>query len=750
MKKILSLILSAVMLFSLCLPAFAGGSSAALLNIYGDNMLFKQNTDAVFTGTAQGGARIDAELINAAGDTVKKGYGYANRSGGFRVSIPAPAGSYDRYTVKLYENGILFRTLQNVVFGELWLASGQSNMQYSLSGVYGGMEMYADGAVLSEWIRAFSVPPVTPYKGSNERIPVDPQNDIEGAFWTTGAQMNIYGISAVAYYFAEKLRQQLDMPVGVISASLGGSSIASWLSRDAIDGNAQVKQDFENAGEYITVDEWDEYGQSMYYDMTANYDLKIAPLAPFNITGMIWYQGETDVILQWKNGRYSRAFDLMQRSYSELFGFEDGLMPIVWTTLASYYYTDESPMEEMNYEFVQLRDACPESRALISIYDVPLDYLPDMGAIHPAIKQPVGERMANAAMGLVYGGDEAYLGTSVKNAEVKDGSVFVTLNNTGAGLVCGGKKLFGFSVCGENGVYVEADAEIVSPDTIRIFSEYVTEPVSAAYAYSMSALDSNLYVQSENGDVTPASCFVTDKSAGVKYTKYTAWADCENSSSWRVLADSSADGVYDMWESRGAQLGYDAESAFSGENGLRISGSSLTGFSVSPKMSYKEKLDKIICSDFENDFSDYGVLAFKVRNNGDKDAEITGIKLYKNAAVWYMPALKDGTDTSFTVPADGEWYTVEYDLNRLYLFGNKGGAVYANEKISDIKDIKLCFNAANADISIDEFRFAPEEQQGATSFEGSFEACDNLFELLCAFFTETIAKILKFFPTAVC
>lgn len=750
MKKFSSFILAVIMLFAVCVPAFAADTNAKLLNIYGDNMLFKQKCEAVFSGTAQGGARIDVELVNSAGVTVKNGYAYANRSGKFNAGLFAPAGSYENYTVRLYENGVLFRTLNNVVFGELWLASGQSNMQYEMSGTIDGGKLYAEGDKLNEWVRALFVPPVTPYQGSTEKIPAVPQNDIEGAFWITGTDARISVVTAVGYFFADMLEKELHMPVGVISASLGGSSIGSWLSRDAVDSDARVKQDFADAGEYIEINAWDEYGQSMFYDMTANFNLKIAPLAPFNISGMIWYQGETDVIYQWKTDRYSRAFDLMQRSYTENFGYADGLLPIVFTSLASYYYTEEYPMSELNYEFTQMSIARPESRALISIYDVPLDYTDAMGAIHPGYKQPVGERMANAAMGLLYGGDKAYTGAALSGVSIKDGGIEVTFDNTGSGLVCGGDKLFGFSVCGENGVYVQAEAEIISPDTVRIYSDYVAEPVSAAYAYDISNQDANLFTKTSGGETVAVNLFVTDKNAGSRYVKFTAWADCEGAECWRVLADSSHSGVYNTWNVSDADISFDSASAFSGSNGLHITGASPSGFTVGPKMTYREKAKNVVCSDFENDFSDYGCISFRARNNGADAAEIKELRLYKDAAVWYAPAVSGGTASSVSLPADGEWHTVSFDLNRLYLFGNKGGAVYSNEKISEITKIELKFNAKKADISLDEFRFAPETEQGKTSFKGAFDASENIFEYFCAFFTEFISKILRLFPTAYC
>lgn len=400
------------MIIGCAVTASAEKSMAKLYNVYGDGMLFEQNKEAVFAGTSKPDSEITAELYN--GDKlVASGKSVALKDGTFEVSFIAPSGSYDEYTVILKENSSEFATLKNVVFGELWLASGQSNMMYPLSQSRTGREMFANRQLLSEHLRVLLVPGYPGNTVTPEFTYADPQLNIEGAQWVTGENLAVYNVSAVAYFFAADLMKELDMPVGILNASLGGSAIASWLSREAIDGDAEVKNDFVSNGLYIEQSDWDTNGQNVYTDMTANYNHKIEALKNFRPSGMIWYQGESDIGSS--GDRYSRAFDLMQRSYSELFGFENGLMPIIYTHLASFLYSDDTFMiADRNIDFTEMQKMRPESRATVTIYDVPLTYIPEAGAIHPECKEEIGERMAFAAKSLVYGDDESYTAASVK------------------------------------------------------------------------------------------------------------------------------------------------------------------------------------------------------------------------------------------------------------------------------------------------------------------------------------------------
>ena len=511
MKRLLSVLLAAALCLGSIVSAFAvPQASAQLYSFYGDDMLFAEKKQAVFAGTATGGVRVTCTLLDDAGQVAAKGQGSVNKSGRFSVAVPAPAGSYAEYTAVLELEGVEFARLHGIVFGALWISGGQSNMQMPLGGCETGFAMQEKGETGSRWLRFLQVPSYVAYAGDTERFPLDPQYDIPGSFWLRGDDAQAFGVSAVSFLFAQKLQQTLDMPVGVLSTSLGGSSIYSWLSRDAIDSDEGVKADLRNTGCYFDADDWQETGHDVYVDMTANYNKKIEPLRVFSPAGMIWYQGETDIFRGVAYGAYSRAFELLQTSWSHLFGFDEAeRMPIVYTQIASYPYGADR-LQNFNVELSEMQNAQPQSRAMVPIYDVPLTYRTESGAIHPTDKLPVALRMAYAAEGLVYGKRSAYTAATVQSAEVRDGSVTVRLRNVGSGLVCTDGKLRGFSVCGADGVFVQADAEITGRDSLVISAPEVLHPAAAAYAFSEVNALSNLYASDGNGKALPVSPFVID------------------------------------------------------------------------------------------------------------------------------------------------------------------------------------------------------------------------------------------------
>lgn len=735
MKKIISLFLAAVMCFGFISVASAESISASLYNIYGDGMLFEQNKPAVFAGTANEGSEITAELYTADGTLFAKGSSAAKADGTFAVSFLSPSGGYEEYTVILKENSAEFAKLSNVVFGELWLSSGQSNMQYPLAQSRTGREMFANGQKLSKWLRVLLVPAYPGNTVGPEFTYAEPQSDIEGATWVTGENFSVYNMSAVAYFFAERLMEELDMPVGILNASLGGSAIASWLSREAIDGNSAVKNSLVSDGSYIELSDWEADEQNIYTDMTANYNHKIEALGNFRPVGMIWYQGESDVGASGEV--YANAFDLMQKSYSEHFGFENGLMPIIYTQLASFLYSDDTfIIPDRNLDFTEIQRAVPDSRAMVTIYDVPLTYIPEAGAIHPECKEEIGWRMAFAAENLVYGGENSYTAATVKNSVIQDGAVYVTLENTGDGLVALGDELFGFAVCGENGVYVQADAEIVSPDTVKIWSEYVAAPHSASYAYSISNLRSNLYASADGKPTLPVSQFITNPEAGAHYWIDKEWADCSSEQIWHLAYGSDKHiGFYDSWAADGADISYGGEAI-----NIRSGNES---FSANPLMTFD---GSDLFHDTDTDYSDYGKMSFYLRNNGSEAVTLSKVKFAVNPLLWYAPEVNNSKDIETVIPADGEWHRVTVNLNKLYLYGNEGGAARPCSRLHNVSEIKFEFSGSGeSNISIDSIRFAPSEGKNGMSFDADINKADTVLEKITAFFVTVIGTVLSIF-----
>ncbi|MBQ8764229.1 MAG: hypothetical protein IJZ07_09025 [Clostridia bacterium] len=739
-KKIISVLLVLSMVFAFMPAAFAEEATAKLYTFFGDGMLFKQNEEAVISGTGKAGSKIVSELYNADNSLVESGEATVSADGTFAVAFDAPAGGYDEYTVVLKCNDAEFAKLKNVVFGELWIANGQSNMQYPLAQAKRGREMFANQQKLSKNLRVLLVPAIPEYKGSVELAPVDPQPDIPGAQWVTGENPVVYSMSAVAYFFAEELLEELDVPVGILNVSLGGTSIASWISREAIDDDAQVKNDFVSSGDYIEKSEWNEKNFNISIDMTINYNLKMEALKNFRVSGMIWYQGESDIMMGWSGERYARAFDLMQRSYTELYNYQDGLMPIIYTQLAPYYYSDGGyNLTNMNIAFTDIQKQRPESRAVVSVNDIPVTFIPEAGLIHPESKEEISDRMAYAAMGMVYGEYETYTAPTLKDAEIKDGSIYVSFNNIGNGIKSKGDTVYGFALCGKDGVYVQANAEIIGENSVRIWSENVPDPCSASYAYCVSNQRANLYATDKNGFAMPVSPFVTDKNYCTHFYKDKIWADCEDEFIWHTETDAVSK-FYPSWTAENADISASANDAYSGEKGMNIKAKDKS-FSVTPVLTYEDDGKATAFFDTDTDYSDYSEMSFYVKNNGKTDAVFEGVKFTKDLVAWYSAFSGE------VIPADGEWHKITVNLNRVNLFGNECGFGYTNERLDNVINLEFMFSSSeeNSDIGFDCIRFTPSTEKVSAGFDADIADADTPFEFVSALFVRFIGLFANLF-----
>ena len=170
-----------------------------------------------------------------------------DENGDWSVSLSAQKGGYDAYTIVVKENGQAVKTLRDVLVGELWLAAGQSNMEFMVSQSVGGSELIASAK--DAFLRFLLEPSVPAGRESNQ--PVDPTWDVDGAKWGYGNVAGDVGnVSAVAYTMALELRRELDVPVGIINSALGATVIETWMSRESIEENAQVKQVLVDRGIY--------------------------------------------------------------------------------------------------------------------------------------------------------------------------------------------------------------------------------------------------------------------------------------------------------------------------------------------------------------------------------------------------------------------------------------------------------------------------------------------------------------------
>ncbi len=729
-RKFIALILCIPFAFSFNLNLFASGvndvSSAKLYRIYDDNMLFKHSTDAVFAGEATPGSAVECRLVNSDGETIREGNSVVGSDGKFTVSFIAPEGSFENYSVVLSENGGVFKELRNVAFGELWLASGQSNMDMPLGQTALGSQMQKNAEKGSEWMRFLLVPSLAEYNGSEENIPLYPQDDVAGSEWFDGTDNSIYSFSGVAYFFAQELYKKLDMPLGIVQSSLGGTSIRSWISKEAIDSDADVRNILQSRNEYISAEEWDSISHNHFLDMSGNYNKKIAPLRHFRPSGMIWYQGESDIMLQAKSGEYSKQLDLLQRSYSELFTC-DGLLPLIFTQVTPYGYSSDFSMQKFNIELSEFQAENEQKRALVTVHDIPLTYTSEIHAIHPLTKFPIGQRMAFCADGLVYGKHTDFSAPSFEKAEISGNEIIITFRNTGNGLVSDGKELKGFAICSQNGIYLPAKAEIISENTVRVYNSSIESPLSVTYGITQSNCRSNLFANLD-GFRMPASPFISDKNYDRQFWKDSGWTDCDSEQIWRTHTNELS-GFYPVWKSENSSLEISGSSAFSGEGGISLI-SENRKFSASPLL---HNPNGQLFFDVSNDFSSFTTLSFRIRNNSSDEIRFSNLELV-GKLLSCSPIVSDSNVCGAVIPADGQWYTVTLDLTQLRLFATP--FIFAPGNISgDFKDIRLNFENENgglADIDIDEFDFSSSKTDfsSGSSIRAFFDEFARFFAII--------------------
>lgn len=708
-KRVIAFLMAAVLLLSAGTAAWAadgGQTDAALYTTYGDSMLFQQNDEAIFAGTAAAGSAIRCELLNAQNETVKSADTVAAADGTFRLGFTAPAGGYDAYTVVLTQNGVPFATLRDVVFGELWLAGGQSNMHLFLRFCKQGMEMMEKQQVGSEYIRFLDTPLNPTYKGDENLFPDEPQADIPGARWIKGNSTDIYNVSAVAYAFAEKLQKDLDMPVGVLTDYLGGTLIRTWLSREGIESNAALKNMMSG---YIASSKWKEEDCGVN-TMTALYNKKTAPLANFRPAGLIWYQGESDSNRE--HGYYTEAFAQMQKDLTKLFGRGENTLPAVISLTANHALAGLNSFQKLNAELGEIQQLSSDTRAVISISDISLDYTQASQTCHPIDKQPVGERMAVAAQGLVYGKYTIdHSAPVLKSAKIEGSGMLLTFTNVADGLAAKGSVLRGFTLCGKDGVFLPADAEIVGKDTVKVHCDEIETPVAAMYGQGLITTRCNLFSTREGELYLPACSAVSDWAYfdDDNIWQDFGWTDCDTNTIWREETLETA-GYYDIWQGNNADVTVSESAAYKGEGGLAVNGSG--AFSVGPITTYADAYkDNEIkpFAEFMSDWRGFGTLSVMLKNNGSAPVAVEGIKIYTDETRFVQPVVQGTQSASYTLPADGQWHKVTYDLSYLLFNGRNLPVVATNRYLKNVQNVQFCFNAeGQTELAMDDLRFAAD------------------------------------------
>lgn len=409
-NKTYSFLLAAVSL--LAAPAAA---KVALPNVFGDNMVLQQGKPLNIWGTADAGERVTVRVKNQTVRTT------AADDGRWSVVIKPLGVSAKavRFTVAGRDNSI---SLSGVLVGEVWLASGQSNMEYSMNAhpKYCKPRKGDPDRLLHEYESAAD--PLMRIMYVEKKLDRD---TLPTAGWQVAGRESLREFSAAAYFFAKSLRDSLGVPVGVISSSWGGTAIETWTPAAMYRGSAAFGGKMD--GNRLRTN-----GESVGW----RYDRMIAPIAPMTLRGFLWYQGETNLI----NGDtdiYEEKMCLLVDGWRK--AWDDTSLP--------FYYVQISPLDystRREYSIPKTWQDLPrfwdaQTRCLETISGtgmvVTTDIPENLRDIHPPYKWIVGERLARIALNKTYGRtDVVCSGPTVRSITAEDDKLVVEFDNTGGGL----------------------------------------------------------------------------------------------------------------------------------------------------------------------------------------------------------------------------------------------------------------------------------------------------------------------------
>jgi sialate O-acetylesterase len=436
-----------------CLQGGQVQADVKLPSLIGDGMVLQQGMKVPLWGTADPDEKVTVQFQDQ------------------KVAATARDGKWSVVFDKLKAGGPFEMTItgkntirvKNVLVGEVWICSGQSNMEMKVVNSANAREVIANAT--NPMIRLFTV----------KRIKADkPLSDVTGN-WSECTPQTLPGFSAVGYFFGRDLEKALGVPVGLIHTSWGGTPAEFWTSRAVLDAYPELKG---------------LNGSQLYNGM-------IAPLIPYAIRGATWYQGESNAKGAYQ---YRTLFPAMIKNWRD--DWKQGDFPFLFVQLAPYKKIEKEPQES---DWAELREA--QLLTSLKVPNTAMAVITDVGDekdIHPKRKEPVGARLALAALGLAYGKEVVYSGPLYDNMHVEGNKAVLAFTHIYGGLVAKDGPLTGFTIAGEDKKFVNAEAEIRN-NAVVVWSARVDKPIAVRYGWA-NYPTGNLW----NRDGLPASPFRTD------------------------------------------------------------------------------------------------------------------------------------------------------------------------------------------------------------------------------------------------
>ncbi|PCJ92273.1 MAG: sialate O-acetylesterase [Flavobacteriaceae bacterium] len=438
-------------------------AKVVLPSIFSDNMVLQRNSEVALWGW--GDVSEEITIVTSWDGKAYKVTATTDAKWNVVIATPEAGGPY---TISFKGRGAT-QILENILIGEVWLCSGQSNMEWSAN----------SGIVHEDEVDKADFPNIRLFT-ADRRTAEYPQDNLSG-YWSVCTPETMKSFSAIGYFFAKKLHDEFDVPIGVINASWGASSAEVWTPKYVFDKNEDLKE----ASKKIGKNRWVSNKSSELYNAM------ISPISSFKIAGALWYQGESNTA---NAETYTKLFSSMITAWRAEWAYD---FPFYFVQIAPYTY--ESPEQG-----VKVRDAQRRTLKLANTAMVVVSDLCTVDDIHPRNKLDVGYRLANVALKEHYKTLEVEVHSPLYKKLIIDGKKAIIVFDHAKGLYAKGKHVTHFEIAGVDDEFFPAKA-VIKGDRVLVSSKKVKQPTRVRFAWNNTALP-NLFNEAH----LPASSFISE------------------------------------------------------------------------------------------------------------------------------------------------------------------------------------------------------------------------------------------------
>jgi sialate O-acetylesterase len=443
-----------LMWMSSCLQA-----EVILPKILGHNMVLQCDKKVPIWGWAAPGEHITVKFKGQTKETV------ADISKKWQVMLDAMPASDQPAEMQVIGSNTV--TLDNILIGEVWLCSGQSNMEYTMRKNSKAEQNLVVGKPTEDELEVAKNPNIRIFLVNRKFMSPEPNH--KG--WNVARDSALRTFSAVGYFFAKNLYNQLHVPIGMISSAVPGSAIEPWISAGA----------FASSSYFASTDSLKHSKEVGKF-----YPTMVEPLIPFAMRGMLWYQGETNCF-QNETLQYAYKMRLLIESWRS--AFKDNELPFYFVEIAPFYYSKSKGKYPLTDQTLpNFREA--QSLALQlphTAWVMTSDLVDSLDNLHPGHKREIGRRLSLVALSQTYGKNMEYSGPVFSQMKLKGNKIEIEFDHCTDGLVsCNGQPLDWFAIAGADGKFIPADAVILDNKVI-VSAASVPKPTQVQFGWNEAA-----------------------------------------------------------------------------------------------------------------------------------------------------------------------------------------------------------------------------------------------------------------------